>query len=147
MLGDYFPDELKKQFVDNNVEIGNALLVEVENFNIDHKKYVIIIALTNQDVGFVVINSIINKNIDFTSERHKNNIPIYQSDYSFLCYDSYVNCNSIHKFSIEYVKECISKDPKCVKGSISNDMLRKIHYNLSISSTISIKEKKEFGFI
>jgi len=46
-LGSFFPQEIKDNFAKRNIELGKTLLIEIPDFNISYKKYLIIVA-TNE---------------------------------------------------------------------------------------------------
>jgi len=51
-LGSFFPQEIKDNFAKRNIELGKTLLIEIPDFNISYKKYLIIVA-TNELLPFL----------------------------------------------------------------------------------------------
>lgn len=113
-LGSFFPQEIKDNFAKRNIELGKTLLIEIPNFNISYKKYLIIVATNELYIAGVVINTEVNLNVAW-SEKVKNlHLLIKQQDHSFLKYDSF---------------------------------LRELQITITNAKTISIKDKKDFGFL
>ena len=40
-LGDLFPDKFKENFALRNIDIGKAILIEIQEFDVDYPKYII----------------------------------------------------------------------------------------------------------
>lgn len=96
-LGDLFPAEFKDNFAERNINLGKAILVKIEELNIDYPKYIIIIGIDNSalEVGYVVINSEINHNVFPSSFLQSQHISIDADNHHFLDYDSYVDCTKL----------------------------------------------------
>ena len=61
-LGDFFPQEIKDDFAKRNIEIGKTLLIEIPDFNISYKKYLIVVGINELHLAGVIINTEVNLN-------------------------------------------------------------------------------------
>ncbi|BAR48154.1 hypothetical protein [Tannerella forsythia] len=145
-LADAFPENIKKDFADRSIDIGKTLLIEIPQFNLSYAKYFIIVALTSTKVAGVVINTEINENVAYNEHIRSMHLPISQHSHTFLKYDSYVDCANLHKKPFDEIYNAIVKNPKIVVGNITDELLREIHHKITFSTTITRKDKKEFGF-
>ena len=147
-LGDYFPQHVKDDFAARSIEVGQALFIEIPEFNLPYKKYLIIAAINMHRtiLAGVIVNTEINQNIARSKQLQSFHLLIKQADHPFLQYDSYVNCSTLHKRTVEEVGRAISANPAVVVGNVTADMLRKIHAALTDCREISRKDKNEFGF-
>lgn len=148
-FADSFPEKIKGDFAKRNIEIGKALFIRISNFNISYPKYWIIVGFSfdKKTIAGVIINTDINKNIFWNEELRKLNLLISQKNNSFLDYDSYVDCSKLHKSSFDEVYNAIVDNPKIVVGNVDNIFFEKIHQTIKEARTISLKDKRDFGFI
>ena len=63
-LSSFFPQEIKDNFAKRNIELGKTLLIEIPDFNISYKKYLIIVATNELYIAGVVINTVPVSNFD-----------------------------------------------------------------------------------
>ena len=146
-LGSFFPQEIKDNFAKRNIELGKTLLIEIPNFNISYKKYLIIVATNELYIAGVVINTEVNLNVAW-SEKVKNlHLLIKQQDHSFLKYDSFVDCSKLHKRLIAEICNAIKENPSMVVGNVTDSFLRELQITITNAKTISIKDKKDFRFL
>lgn len=146
-FSDFFSDQTKKEFAKRSIDLGKALLVEIPNFNLSYKKYWIVIAINQDLVAGVIINTEINTNVAWNEELKKLHLLIKQEEHSFLSYDSYIDCSKMQKIKFQEICQAIVKNPQIVVGNITEELLRSIHITITHAKTISIKDKKEFGFL
>lgn len=146
-LGDFFSEDTKKQFAERNIDLGKTLLIEIPNFNLPYKKYWIVVATNEKYVAGVIINTEINTNVVWNSELKKLHLLIKQQEHSFLSYDSYIDCSALQKFPFEDIRQAIIRNPQIVVGNVTEEILRSIHITITTAKTISIKDKKQFGFL
>jgi hypothetical protein len=148
-LGDFFPEELKQNFAERNVDIGQAILIEIPDFNITHSKYVILVSKNEVKLllAYVLINTEINDNV-FPSEYLKSlHVKIDKKRHTFLSYDSWVNCSEIKEIESLKVIKLLKDKPERVLGNVHIDILKKIHSTITIAKTINAATKKKFGFL
>lgn len=146
-LGILLPQEIKDDFARRNIELGKTLLIEIPDFNISYKKYLIIVATSNSYIAGVVINTEINLNFAWSEEVKKLHLPIKQQEHPFLKYDSFVDCSKLHKRLITEICNAIKENPSMVIGNVTESLLRTLQITITHAKTISVKDKKEFGFL
>lgn len=145
-LGFFLPQEMKDDFAKRNIELGKTLLIEIPDFNIAYKKYLIIIAINDSHIAGVVINTEINLNFAWSEEIKKLHLPIKQQEHPFLKYDSFVDCTKLHKKPIVDICNAIKENPNIVVGNVTDSFLKTLQITITYAKTISIKDKKDFGF-
>ena len=141
-LGDFFPQEIKDDFAKRNIEIGKTLLIEIPDFNISYKKYLIIVGINDLYLAGVIINTEVNLNFAWNEALRKLHILIKSNEH-----DSYVDCSKLHKRLISEICDAIKKNPSIVIGNVSEDFLREVVFTILHAKTISVKDKKDFGFL
>ncbi len=146
-LSDYFPESLKKDFAEQNIDLGKTLLIKIPDFDVSYKKYWIIIATNERYIAGVIINTEINENIFWNEELKKLNLRIFQKEHPFLKYDSFIDCSKINKQPFEEICKAIISNPSIVVGNITDELLKQIHICITTAKTISTKDKKDFGFL
>ena len=145
-LGDFFPDDLKAKFAENNIDIGQSILIKIPGFQVNYDKYIVVVALSDTRLAFVVINSEININLFPTEYLKSLHVPIDAANHPFLDHDSYINCSALDSFERSEIIQYLIAHPEKAVGNVNDDILRKIHYTLSIATTIKRHVKREFGF-
>ena len=146
-LGYFFPQEIKDDFAKRNIEIGKTLLIEIPDFNIPYKKYLIIVGINKLRLAGVIINTGVNLNFARNEALRKLHLLIKSNEHPFLKYDSYVDCSKLHKRLISEICDAIKKKPSIVIGNVSEDFLREVTSTILDAKTISMKDKKDFGFL
>lgn len=148
-LGDCFSDQFKKSHY-QNIDLGSAILIEIPDFDITHKKFAIYFANNKNKEGFcglVIINSVINENVNRNAYLKSQHVLIDQNRHDFLDYDSFVDCTQIHEFELQIIIDCLSKDPTRLKGNVSTDILQNVYQKLVESDLISNKVKRSYSLI
>ncbi|WP_149526702.1 hypothetical protein [Sphingobacterium hotanense] len=148
-LGDLFPKNFKEDHF-KRIDLGAAILVEIPNFNINHKKFAIYFANDNiieGNCGLVIINSEINENVNRNKFLRSQHIPIDVERHQFLEYDSFIDCTQIHNKVIQEIVDFLVRDPKRLLGNVAPDVLLKVHDKLVNSRLISKKEKLRYSLI
>lgn len=145
-LSDFFPEDFKDQFANEKIDLGTTLLVEIPDFNISHKKFAIIVGVSQEIVGMVIINSEININVFRTSFMQSQHILIpLEGHEDFLEKDSYIDCTKLQQHSKSEILDFIKNNPSKVFNA-SDDVCRKINMMISSSKLIPLSEKRMFGF-
>lgn len=145
-LGDCFSDEFKSQYAKDKLDLGTTLIVEIPNFNLDYKKYAIIVGVESDEVALVVINSEINPNVfksNYLVSQHVD-IPLLGHE-NFLIKDSHIDCTKFQYKSKTEVIDYIENNPHIV-FNVADDVCKKINSTITYSRLISLQEKKRFGF-
>ena len=148
-LGDFFPDEIKKEFAERNIEIGSALFIKIPEVNNRYPKYIVIVSENEKEllIAYVVINSKINKNVFPTSYLKSLHVKIGSLKNDFLENDSYIDCTKIRTHKKDDIFKFIKKYPEKVCGNIDEETLKKVHNTITIAKTIDKNTKSKFGFI
>lgn len=147
-LGDFFPDDLKNQFVKRNIYLGSAILIKIPDFSVNYEKYIIVVAIDNteEDLAYVVIYSEANPNVAYNAYLKSLYLKINKTDNPFLKKDSFVDCSKLREFSIETVVEFLKKYPERAVGNVSSSDLKSIHLKITTATTIEPYIKKKYGF-
>jgi hypothetical protein len=120
--------------------IGTILIIDHPNFSKKSPKFIVLLIKdykegTLDEIHCMTINSNI-PNLHKKSEKRKNHILIKQQDYSFLKYDSYIDCTQIKS---AFVKEIFRKE-SWIRGRITKEtkdqILEKINYADDIEDKI-----------
>ena len=148
-LGDFFSAEMKKQFAENNINIGATLLVRISDFNVKYPKYIILVAENNNNnfLAYVVINTKINSNIFPTEYLKSLHVKIDKANHNFLDYDSFVDCTKLREFLKKDVIDFITNNPKKVVGNVTDIIMKKIQNTITRTRTIDEFTKKKFGYL
>jgi len=148
-LGDFFPEDLKQKFAERNIDIGQSILIKIDNFNINYDKYIVLIGFDkdNIDCGAVVINSEINENLFPTNYLKSLHVEIDVQNHSFLEYNSFINCSEIKTYQKQQLIDFLKTNPERLVGNIGIDVLKKVHLTLMSARTITNFEKKKYGLI
>lgn len=148
-LGDLFPDNLKKQFAERNIDIGKALLIKLEDIRVNYDKYIIIVGIndTEMAVAYVIINTEVNKNIAPTTYLQSLHLKIDKARHDFLNYDSYINCAELKEFNKQKLIDFLVSNPERIVGNIDLILLTKVHDTIKKAKTILPILKKKYGFI
>ncbi|MDR1938347.1 MAG: hypothetical protein LBQ73_07605 [Tannerellaceae bacterium] len=150
-ISDLLTDEKKTLVVDSAIETGQVFrikLTEDEEVKAKNKgedgrnKYFIVLGFDDKKtIGAVLINTNINPNL---SQKLKDlHYPLYVKNYSFLKYDSFVDCGSLKPIA----KEKYESKLDSFVGEINKDDMELILKTVSQDAPIEIKKLKRFGLI
>ncbi len=147
-LGDFFPDDLRDEFAQRNIDLGNAILIKIPDFTVTYDKFIIVVAKDKDMVSlaYVVINSEANPNFAYNSYLKSLHLKIDKKNNSFLDKDSFVDCSKLREFPIQTVVDFLIKNPERAVGNVSQAMLKSIHITITTASTIEPFMKSKFGF-
>ena len=133
------------------MDFSNALIKRGTVFHscefeqIDHCKFFIIIGEDkNNYAGYFFINSNININIRKNPELFNMQALIKKSDYSFLKYDSYIDCHAISLISKDKLLRQIQNERTTFKGFLTDEDIELLLENLRKSDLYSEDEKDSF---
>lgn len=133
-------EDVLKDIVRQSVNVGDVFLIELnrsdgiipkEGFD-TRNKFFIVLGFDNEGnvYGGVIINSRINQNMtQLVKDYH---MPIKCSKYSFLKYDSFIDClllktSSLEKLSASNYKGKIDKDDlDLIMGTLKNSPVEKV---------------------
>jgi hypothetical protein len=148
-LGDFFPEDLQNARFNDKIEVGSVLKYFVEDTTPPKYKRMIVIGITDDKVtvATVYINSELNTNVFRNKRMQALQIPIKKENRAYLEHDSYVDCSFLHVKQIERLNEEFKNHKLESLGKTSKEDLDLITGTLIGASTISIKQKKDFGLI
>lgn len=123
------PEELRKHLIKEQIKPGIILQYFYDFIIKPHNKFIVIVCIDPQILGFF-INSYQNDCHNLLDDYFKAQIPIQKREYTFLEYDSFLDCS-------EFVKDItmegiISQIIKCkpsedrIKGNVSGKVIQKI---------------------
>lgn len=148
-LGDFFPDDLKKQFVADNFKIGAVLRYGVSFTTPPKFKRSIIVGFDRQKsvLGIVLINSEINPRT-FPAQHLKDlHLELNEIGRDYLDHTSFVDCSKIFEQDIEEVKNLVRDTPSVHLGALTDQDLIEVLNKIKSAKTISLATKEKFGLI
>lgn len=147
-LGDLFPKNIKEEFAKRNIDIGNALLIKLEDLQVNYDKYIVLVAIDDKDidVAYVIINTDINVNVYPTPYLQSLHLDIDAARHPFLDYDSHINCSNLREFNKQKLIEFIIANPERVVGNIDPTLLEDVKKTIKKATTILPILKKKYHF-
>lgn len=149
-LGDSFPESIRSEFAKRNIDPGVALLIELPEFNLTYKKYVIFFSKNMMDVtkcGILVINSEINENVNRNHYLKSQHVSIDCARHDFLEIDSFIDCTRIQPHNLQKILDYIVENPDKLCGNVEQDIMTKVKIILTNSSLISNNDKRIYNLI
>ncbi len=146
-LADSFPDEYKNKFAERNIKVGVVVRVHVKDANPPKEKRLILVAQSYDKLLFasIFINSEINPAIFPTQHLRDLNLQLTADDRDYLDHNSYADCSSIQKRTVDWLLEIVSENPSSVIGEVSEGDLNEIRGLIKSAKTIAPSIKKIFG--
>lgn len=148
-LSDFFSDELKQENANNNLKIG-AVIIRHETLTTPPKiKRSIIVGFSRDKaiLASIFINSEINPNLFPTEESKELHLELNAIDRPYLTHTSYADCSRLHEHSIEDIKSSMVSNPASHLGELCESDLFKILGKIKSAKTISVRKKKEYGWL
>lgn len=144
-LSDSFPDSFKKDFSERNLSLGAVL--KFHDTNAGKEKIHIIVGFNSTKIltATVRINSEINHNVFRTPYLEKLCYHIKKKNYSFLSWDSIVDCSQLLEWPTEKLKNNLAETPEILQGNIDEKEFDTIRSILATARTIEPKKRKKFG--
>jgi hypothetical protein len=146
-LGDAFPESYKDGFAQQNLTIGTVLKFFVKDTTPAKVKRLIIVGFSKDrtSLATIYINSP-SANI-YPSARRNQLLFLEALNRDYLDWDSFVDCSNLKIKNYNEVFLIVKNRQEAVLGKISEQDLSAIRTLIIKSSTISPKNKKEYGFI
>ena len=144
-LYDFFPDLLKQDFSERNLQVGSVLLIYDSVAKKD--KFHIIVGFDHNKISTasVRINSEKNANVFRTSYLETLCVTIKNSNYDFLDHNSFVDCSKVVEWETKVLGNLLKDDPDILKGNLEEKDLDSIRSVLSTARTIEPKKRKKYG--
>jgi hypothetical protein len=122
-----------------------SILYSGEFENIDHGKFFVIIGEDDSNyVGYFFINSNINFNINNKLDFYRMQMTIKRSDYSFLKYDSFIDCHQLSTISKNILANQINTRKTKFIEILKVEDIGLLLENLRASDLYTEKEKESF---
>lgn len=140
-LADYFPDGLKREYVENQICPGTVLKLYC-NFPVDpHDKFLIILHKDKRPL-FFLINSVINEFINLHPDLRNCQLEIKRiPNHKFLDYDSWIDCSKVQNlFEYEEIVSILLRDFNRIVGKIDKEITKNICEIVNKENTKTISE-------
>ncbi|MBX2952302.1 MAG: hypothetical protein KF870_07340 [Leadbetterella sp.] len=148
-LGDFFPQEFRREAAIDNIGIGCVIKCFVANTKPPKEKRIVIVGQDNDGnfVGCVFINSNLHAKILNTQSLLDQQHLIKHQENSFIDYDSYVDCGYLFQRNREELISLLESEPDRSLGKLMMEDLETILSYLKKSATIEPKLLKKFGLL
>ena len=146
-LGDFFPEELKKNNSEKELIIGSVLRLHVKDTYPPKTKRFIIIGFTEDKVTLatVYINSEINTNVNWSIEQQDLQLPLSSENREYLEHDSFVDCSKFFLKGVQEITDIVKSRPEVIIGELNQDDLKIVIEKIKNATTIKGKVKKKYG--
>lgn len=148
-LGNQFPIKYKENYFNKIIKPGAVFRFHVGYTNPPKIKRFIIIGITkdSKNVGFVFINSKINKQIFHTKHLQNLHLHFTANNMPFFDYDSFVDCSKIYSIKMDVFKTKFLIDTNTYLSQLFPSDLSLIVNTIRSAKTISIDEKKQYNIL
>lgn len=149
IFGNQFPKKYKENYFDKIIKPGAAFRLHVNNTNPPKIKRFIIVGITKdcKNIGFVFINSKINKQIFHTKHLQDLHLHFIANNRHFLDHDSFVDCSKIYPIKRDVFKTKFLINTNIYLSQLSSSDISLIINTIRSAKTISIDEKKQFNIL
>ncbi len=149
MLGEFFPESEKVEFVESILTPGHILRFHVSNTKPPKVKLLLIVGNDNDKllIAYLYINTNINFNVHHSSKLVDLQYELVADNENKLSYNSFVDCISIHEANRKKLKSLIFEDLEKFRGKISKNDLDNIITKIRESDLIDRMTKKKFGIL
>ena len=147
-LGDLFPEPMRKSLAEQNLGIGSVIRTTVPFSKPPKIKRFIVVGYDNSKVIFaaVLINSSINPRMFPTPEAKALHHELDPDGRPYLDNTSFVDCSEIFSCAKEDFVQLLTHDPACHIGCLSEGDLNEVTNKVRTAPTISVSDKRKFGF-
>lgn len=140
-LGDLFPEDEKRKFIDRHLRPGQVLYLHCRFTNPQKDKYLVLVHLGTRPL-FFVINSEIHDYIASRPDLLRCQVQLSAADNDFLRHDSVLNCGEvIDRFSEDQVRDQVLADMSRISGELSESTKKEIIRVVRGARTISPRHK------
>ena len=144
-FNDFLSEEDKHSLHKESVKVGNVLECHLPKIG-KEKRFVIVSITTTSIVGFLLINSKVNKYMNFTAELIEQHYPIKSENHDFIRHDSFVDCTEIFEIGFDAILGELVETKASYLGEVDQDTLGRINGMLKESPIIPQNIKSKFGF-
>jgi hypothetical protein len=143
VLGDGFPPEKRRAFIENRLVPGCIIRIEVKFPQTTKPKFLVLVADDDPDCCMFIVNSEIHPFIQARPHLLKCQVKIDTANHAFLKRDSYLACDKTLRLRRSDVVTELMKNVAGVQGSISTDVRDEIVSAVKAARTLSPVEKSQ----
>jgi len=140
VLGDSFPDNKKRDYVDRSLVPGMILRLFCPFTSPPKYKFILLLSMNPEPV-FFIINTKPNRFVlrKFPDQQ----IPVIQRDYTFLTHDSYIECSTPRSdFTAEDMRAKVLADVGRIKGMLTEADRAAVVVAIKRNRTIETRQKR-----
>lgn len=141
LLGDGFPAEKRRAFVEDKLVPGCIIRIEVKFPETTKPKFLVLVADDDPDCCLFIVNSAIHPFVEARPHLLKCQVKIDAANHAFLKRDSYLACEKTLRLRKSEVVAELMKDIGRVQGKISADVRAEIVAAVKFARTLSPAEK------
>ena len=148
-LGDFFPEETRRQLADNNLKIGAVLRFHVPFTNPPKTKRQIVVGFDNDNIllATVLINTEINPNVFPNQILRDLHLKLETNNRNYIEHDSFVDCSKVRPQNKSEIIALLTLEPTAHLGELAPNDLAIVLEKIRNAHTISVHEKRRFGLI
>lgn len=145
-LSDFFPEGIKQEIANFNLEIGNVIKCFISHTNPPKEKRFVILGINDEGnyVGSVFINTNVNFNIINSQELLELQYPIKNQANDYLDHDSFIDCSELFEFDRQSLYDLLMKEPERALGKVLPEDLEKLFTLVKSSPIIEPKILKKY---
>ena len=136
-LGEHFPIEAKRGFIEASLKPGCVLRLDVKFSHITKPKFLVLVSNDDPDYLTFIINSEISNFIQNRPAMLQCQVAIDAKTHPFLTHNSHVACHEAHVMKREDVIKYLLADPSALKGSVSDETRAQIISAVKFTKNIS----------
>lgn len=148
-LGDFFPQGIKQNIANFNLEIGSVVKCFTNHTKPPKEKRFIILGVNDEGnyVGSVFINTNVNFNIINSQELLELQYPVKNQPNDYLDHDSFIDCSELFEFSRQDLFNLLIAEPERALGKVSQKDLETLFRLVKSSPIIEPKMLKKYKLI
>lgn len=136
-LGEYFPVNAKRDFVEGSLKPGCVLRLEVRFPQVTKPKFLVLVANDDPDYLTFIINSEISNFIQNRPAMMQCQVAIDAESHPFLTHNSHIACHETLALKREDVIKELIADPSAIKGEVSDKIRAQIISAVKFTKGIS----------
>ena len=141
-IGDRFPPEKRRAFVEQRLVPGCVIRIEVKFPEVTKPKYLVLVADDDPEIWTFIINSEINEYVTARPHLLKCQVKIAAADHAFILHDSHLACDKVlHLHRADVIRELMA-NMAGIKGSVADDVRDQICAAVKFAKTLAPAEKE-----
>jgi len=142
ILGDHFPEALKKAKIQDQLIPGQVVYLHCDFAKPTPKNKYLLIASIEPQVLLYIINTSIHEYISSRDYLLVAQVEIDRDNHGFLDHNSYIDCTTtIRRFNYDELESILISDMSRLKGSVSADVRTQVLAATKASSTLPGREQ------